>query len=145
MSFLSLADTVSSIENTSESTQLFLKEALKDILFKAKSPIILTECSEKEELISLGVLTEASGKYEVSKQWTKSAKKLYSYLSRKFDKESYLDPETFELIDIPKGSSFACESSVASGENTLFLQFPDDEVTALLDLFDSNPCKYWNK
>ncbi len=145
MDFLSLTDIVSSIENLSDSTQLFLKKALKDILFGTKRPIVLTECSEKEELLSLGVLAETSGKYELNEKWNRNAKKLYSYLSRKFDKESYLDPETFEPIDIPKGSTFVCEMGIASGENTLFLQFPDDEVTALLDLFDSNPCKYWNK
>lgn len=145
MENMSLMDMASAIENTSDSTQLFLKDALKDIFYRTKGPIALTDCSELETILSIGILQQTDGKYDVSEQARKKIRKLYTYLIRKFDTESYLDPHTFEMVAFPKGASFTGTISVISGETVVAPQFPDDEVTALLDMFDSNPCKYWSQ
>lgn len=144
MEILSLMDMVSDIENLSNNTQTFLKEALKNILYQTKGATLLISGADLEAILAIGILQEIDGKYDVSNRAKKNARKLYTYLTRKFDKESYLDAETFELVDIPKGSTFVSKINVMSGENSLSLEFPDDEITALLDMFDSNPCKYWS-
>lgn len=144
MEILSLMDMVSAIENTADSTQIFLKDAMKEILYKSKGPATLTFCSELESIVSIGILQQTEGKYDISNAARKQARKLYTYLVRKFDTEPYLN-EDCEMIEVPKGSIFECVVDVSSGKSSLSLQFPDDEITALLDLFDSNPCKYWGR
>lgn len=139
-----LTDMVAAIENTSDSVQLFLKNALRNILYKARGPIELVGCAELDAIISCEILNEIDGKYDVSISAKKNARKLYTYLVRKFDTDIYLDPETCQEVAIPKGATFMCSMSVDDGASSLALQFPDDEVTELLDLFGSNPCKNWN-
>ena len=144
MEILSLMDMVSAIENLSNNTQIFLKEALKNILYQTKGATPFASSADLEAVLAIGLLQEIDGKYDVSEQARKKIRKLYTYLIRKFDTESYLDPHTFEMVAFPKGASFTGTISVINGETVVAPQFPDDEITALLDLFDSNPCKYWS-
>lgn len=143
MNVFSLMEMVAAIENTSDSVQLFLKNAMSDILYRTKGSIQLPGCYELDAVLSTGILQETDGKYSFSESAKKKARKLYTYLVRKFDTELYFDPETCQTIDIPKGAVFVGTIDVSSGESSISLHFPDDEVTELLDLFGVNPCKKW--
>ena len=44
--------------------------------------------------------------------------------------------------EIPKGASFVATMPVGSGAS-LSVEFPDDEITALLDLYGVNRCHEW--
>ena len=67
------------------------------------------------------------------------SRKLYTYLNRRDSVECYLDEEMNER-EIPKGAQFVSTVSNGSG-SSLSLEFPDDEITALLDRYGVNRCK----
>lgn len=69
----------------------------------------------------------------------KRLRKVYTYLIRKYDKEPYFDPNTGDMIEIPKGAEFV--ATVGMNGSSLTLAFPDDEVTEQLDRYGWNGCK----
>lgn len=69
------------------------------------------------------------------------SRKLYTYLNRRDGVECYLDEEMTER-EIPKGAQFVNTVSIGSGAS-LSLEFPDDEITALLDRHGVNRCRTW--
>ena len=77
----------------------------------------------------------------VSDNFARVSRKLYTYLNRRDSVECYLDEEMTEH-EIPKGAQFVKTVSIGSG-SSLSLAFPDDEITALLDLYGVNRCRTW--
>lgn len=71
-------------------------------------------------------------------------KKVYIYLGRKFEDEQYFDPESGGCITYPKGAAFSAAIR-PDGSSVLSVSFPDDEITALLDKYDCNRCRTWQK
>ena len=134
-----LEELVSVVENFTDQGQLALKSALSNILFK-KKPVAYSV--ENKEAVDAGVFSIEDGCLAINPAAKRKCRKLYTYLSRKFDTESYFDPETCDFKEIPKGSEFV----IAIGDNgvsELQLMFPDDEITALLDRFEQNRCEGW--
>jgi hypothetical protein len=66
------------------------------------------------------------------------SRKIYTYLNRRDGVECYLDEQMNER-EIPKGAQFIATGSGSS----LFLEFPNDEITALLDHYGVNRCRMW--
>jgi hypothetical protein len=137
---MELLELVSTIENLTEDCQRVLLRALKEILYRQKGPAKLKNCFELDKVVEIGILVYDGGRYDVTETAKKRIRKLYTYLIRKYDSESYFDPETCSFLDIPKGAEFVDTMDVSSGKTTLRLKFPDDDVTALLDLFGTNRC-----
>lgn len=71
-------------------------------------------------------------------------KKVYIYLSRKYEDESYYDPDVDEMLEIPKGAALSV--TISHGKRgELRAYFPDDEITALLDKYGCNRCASWGR
>lgn len=139
---MDLQELVSITENLTDGCQRVLWSALKEILYRQKGPAKLKPCDELEGIIDLGLLVHLDGRYAVPEMAKKKIRKLYTYLVRKFDVDLYFDPESGTTKEIPKGAEFVSITS-PDGCSQLMLQFPDDEVTALLNLFGTNRCDNW--
>lgn len=138
---MDLQELVSTVENLTDGCQQALWEALKEILYRQKGPAKLKPSTDLDCIVKCGVLVSRDGRYDVPEAAKKGIRKLYTYLVRKYGTESYFDPETCQIVDIPKGATFVATVSAATGKTTLCLQFPNDEITELLDLFGTNRCK----
>ena len=139
---MDLQELVSITENLTDDCQRVLLAALKEILFRQKGTAKLKHCNDLERIVEIGLLICIDGRYAVP-EGIKKIRKLYTYLLRKFDTELYYDPDADEIKEIPKGAEFVCTMTL-DGKSKLALQFPDDEVTALLDLFGVNRCDNWS-
>ena len=139
---MDLQELVAITENLTDDCQRVLREALKEILYRQKGSAKLKPCDELDRIVEIGLLSYDDGRYAVAEMAKKRIRKLYTYLVRKFDVEYYWDPETGDDKAIPKGAEFICAMDL-NGNNQLALQFPDDDVTALLNLFGTNRCDNW--
>lgn len=69
---------------------------------------------------------------------------LYKYLHRKFDKETYYDPDTGEMVEVPAGSYDKTTLTIGLDGNcsiSVSSELPSDLATDVLDFFDQNPTK----
>ena len=138
---MDLQELVSIVENLTDESQQVLLNALKEILFRQKGPAKLKTCDELDRIVEIGLLIHEDGRYAAPEPVKKRLRKLYTYLVRKFDVDCYWDPDTGEDKTIPKGAEFVGVIS-ANGIKTS-IQFPDDEITDLLNLFGVNRCDNW--
>jgi hypothetical protein len=69
-----------------------------------------------------------------------NARKLYSYLLRKFDYDLCFDDVMGE-VKVPHGAEFVRYSTAPDGSRVSIYQFPDDEITHLLDMYNANRCR----
>lgn len=80
---------------------------------------------------------------QLSGNFLKPSRKVYTYLNRRNEFEMFVD-EKGEVHELPKGAQFTATVTVGTGANTsLALEFPDDEITALLDKYGVNRCRGW--
>ena len=133
---------VSTLENLTDECQRALWEALKEIIYRQKGPAKLKPSYELDCIVDIGLLVFIDGRYAVPEMAKKKIRKLYTYLVRKFDDELYYDPDCNEYRSYPKGAEFVCTVDM-NGETKLSIQFPDDDVTAMLNLFGTNRCDNW--
>ena len=138
---MKLIDLVSIVENMTDDCQRVLFKALKEILYRQKGSAKLKQCNELDTIVESGILNLEDGRYSIAEPAKKKIRKLYTYLLRKFDVDSYFD-ENGTLKEIPKGAEFVATINM-DGSSRLAVQFPDDEVTAMLDLFGTNRCDNW--
>lgn len=138
---MDLKELVSATENMTDDCQRALLEALREILYRQKGPAKLKQSNDLDCIVQFGLLDFDGDRYAIPLPAKKKIRKLYTYLLRKFDVELYFDEDGKEK-SIPKGSEFVY-TVFANGEGKLTLQFPDDEVTDLLNLFGTNPCDNW--
>lgn len=139
---MDLQGLVSITENLTDDCQQVLLEALKEILYRQKGPAKLRRCAELDRIVEIEILAYSDERYTISEMAKKKIRKLYTYLLRKYDFEWYLDPETESQKSIPKGAEFVSTCSI-DGNVITIIQFPDDEVTEMLDLFGTNRCDNW--
>lgn len=71
-------------------------------------------------------------------------KKILTYLIRRDDIEEYYDPNDNKVKTIPKGAEFKI-SVTPHGVSALEINFPKDEITDLLNMYEKNRCIGWNK
>lgn len=79
----------------------------------------------------------------LSDNFVRVSRKIYTYLNRRDAVESYFDEKMVEH-EIPKGAEYVATITIGSG-SSLSLEFPDDEITALLDHYGVNRCRTWKK
>lgn len=139
---MDLQELVAVAENLTDDCQKVLWNALKEIIYRQKGPAKLKPSDALDRIVGIGLLVHADGRYNVPEAAKKRIRKLYTYLVRKYDVEYYLDPETCAEKVIPKGAEFVCTMGL-DGKSELALRFPDDDVTALLNLFGVNRCDNW--
>lgn len=70
---------------------------------------------------------------------TIAKKKVYTYLLRKYTDDNIMD-ENGNFRSIPHGAEYSVAVS-ESGVKELIVQFPDDEITELLNKYDANRCE----
>ena len=139
---MDLKELVSIAENLTDDCQLVLRDALKEIVYRQKGQAKLKHCDELDRIVEIGLLVYEDGRYSVPEPAKKSLRKFYTYLVRKFDWDYEWDEETGEAKPYPKGAEFVVEISL-DGSIKSYMQFPDDEVTDLLNLFGVNRCNNW--
>ena len=140
---MNLHELVSILENLTDDCQRVLRGALKEILYRQKGPAKLKQSCELDRVVDIGLLVCENERYDVPIPAKKKIRKLYTYLVRKFDDEMYYDPDSNEYKTFPKGAEFVCTVDM-DGRSKLSVQFPDDDVTALLNLYGTNRCANWN-
>ena len=141
---VSLRDAVRAAESVSESSQRLLRRIMYETLYHKAAVVKLKNKENSEELVSAGLclrVDEPAGVALVP-ELEKARRKLYTYLGRRNESEPYFDPESGNIKEIPKGSSFDAIVSLDGGVS-LSLCFPDDDVTALLDEYGVNRCRGW--
>lgn len=138
---MDLKELVSVTENMTDDCQRALLEALREILYRQKGPAKLKQSHDLDCIVQFGLLDFDGDRYAIPLQAKKRIRKLYTYLLRKYDVTLIVDGDG-STSEIPKGSEFVY-TIFANGEGKLTLQFPDDEVTELLNLFGVNPCDNW--
>lgn len=135
-----LRELVSLAENLTDDCQRVLLESLKEIIYRQKCPAKLKHCVELDRIVDIGIIDNVNGRYSIAETAKKNIRKLYTYLSRKFDTVPFFDPEACQVVDIPKGANFVSTLDVFTMKMKLHLEFPDDEITDLLNLFGTNRC-----
>lgn len=95
------------------------------------------------ELIASGLVADASdGAVSVADCIVKTGRRLCTYLLRKLENDTMVD-ENGELFEYPHGAHLVAVIAVGGPASGLRCEFPDDEVTELLDQFGANRCPEW--
>lgn len=140
---LSLSEAVEKVEALDPAGQDLLRAVLVESVYK-KAPFHKVKRGEDfGALISAGLVLQIDEPAGVvlSGDLEKVRRKLCTYLSRRNDVERYLDEDLNEH-EIPKGSQFVATVTIGGG-SSLSLEFPDDEITELLDRYGVNRCRGW--
>lgn len=138
-----LKDAVATVELLSVEDQCLLRSLLSEAVYK-KMPVHKIKKGEKfDSLISAELVVPIDEPIGVvlDPKLEKVRKKLCTYLSRRNEVDHYFDEELVEH-EIPKGSKFVATITIGVG-SSLLLEFPDDEITALLDQYGVNRCRGW--
>lgn len=78
-------------------------------------------------------------------KFKKPSRKMYTYLNRRNEVEYYYDEDMVERT-IPKGAQRVLSGALFGSSNdkpSLSLEFPNDEITDLLDQYGVNRCRTW--
>lgn len=138
-----LKNAVAVVESLALDDQRLLRSLLSEAVYK-KMPVHKIKKGESfDGLISAGLVIPVDEPIGVvlDPKLEKVHKKLCTYLSRRNEVEHYFDEELVEH-EIPKGSQFVATVTIGAG-SSLSLEFPDDEITALLDQYGVNRCRGW--
>ena len=140
---MSLMDAVAVVETLDVADQRKLRSLLSEALYK-KQPVHKIRRGEQfDALVASGLVVKIDDPDAVvlSDQLGKVRKKLCTYLSRRNESEPCVD-ENGDPYTIPSGASFVAAASL-SEPPALSIVFPEDEITALLDLHGVNRCRGW--
>lgn len=77
----------------------------------------------------------------LSDDFVRVSRKIYTYLGRRLEDDFVYEGDGSEVA-IPKGSHFVAAIAIGGG-SSLSVEFPDDEITALLDQYGVNRCREW--
>lgn len=130
----SLSEAVEKIERLSEPAQRVLKDVLRAQKAGYKPRGVSSDCLA--ELILSGLVVDVGGVLSPVEDMKRSRRMATSYLRRKFDDDEYLDPDSGEFVPIPHGAEFVACAGLDGVQCRMV--FPDDEITALLDLYEVN-------
>lgn len=141
MSTNKLESAIALVESIGLPDQKFLRSVLSDLIYKKKPVHVQKKGEDPAALVSTGlvvVLDDPAG-LVLAPEYSSIGRKLCTYLTRRNETELYFDPDR-GMIEIPKGAQYVACVSI-SGEPSLCLAFPDDEITALLDRHGVNRCR----
>lgn len=142
---MKLDQAVALVEKASIESQRLLRRILYETLYRKKLPVVLRPGEDPEELVALGLCVCVDDPAGVisSPDLEKVRRKVYSYLGRRNEVDVSYD-ENMKEIEIPKGAQFAFVMNLLDPSDTyLGVEFPDDDVTRLLDLHGVNRCRGW--
>ena len=129
---------ISVLEGIEENGQRALQTLLKNSLYKKS---IKVDPAALELLADVGLVNICDGAVCFCPDLDACRKKTYTYLLRKYEVEDYLD-DNLEPHSIPYGSTFS--ATVTPDKVELCVEFPDDDVTELLDHYGVNRCRGWS-
>ena len=138
-----LKDAVAAVESLALDDQRVLRSLLSEAVYKKMSVHKIKRGEKFDGLISAGLIVPVDEPVGVvlDPKLEKVRKKLCTYLSRRNEVEHYFDEELVEH-EIPKGSQFVATIATDAG-SSLSLEFPEDEITELLDHYGVNRCRGW--
>lgn len=140
MNPMSLSDAVERVERLSLTDQKLLRAALVGYAYR-KQPVMKAGNFAALEAAGLVLRVDDPAGYSIAPEVAKIARRLCTYLTRRNETDSYFDPERGR-VDFPKGAEFVGTFGI-SGHASFGVQFPDDKITALLDLHGVNRCRTW--
>ena len=140
----SLSESVALVEKLDINEQRKLRELLSEAVYKKQLIHKKKRGEDFTALVSAGFLVKIDEPDGVilDSNLEKVRKKLCTYLSRRNEVDSYLDEE-MKTHEIPKGAQFVATARIGS-RSSLSLEFPDDDITELLDQYGVNRCRGWN-
>lgn len=138
-----LKSAVAVVESLALDDQKLLRSLLSEAVYKKAPFHKIKKGEDLSALMSAGlvVIVDDPAGAVLDPSLDKVRKKLCTYLSRRNEVERYFDEELVEH-EIPKGSQFVATITIGTG-SVLSLEFPDDEITALLDQYGVNRCRGW--
>lgn len=138
-----LKSAVAVVESLALDDQKLLRSLLSEAVYKKVPFHKIKKGEDLSALMSAGlvVIVDDPAGAVLDPSLDKVRKKLCTYLSRRNEVERYFDEELVEH-EIPKGSQFVATITIGTG-SVLSLEFPDDEITALLDQYGVNRCRGW--
>ena len=138
-----LKSAVAVVESLALDDQKLLRSLLSEAVYKKAPFHKIKKGEDLSALMSAGlvVIVDDPAGAVLDPSLDKVRKKLCTYLSRRNEVERYFDEELVEH-EIPKGSQFVATITIDTG-SVLSLEFPDDEITALLDQYGVNRCRGW--
>lgn len=138
-----LKSAVAVVESLALDDQKLLRSLLSAAVYKKAPFHKIKKGEDLSALMSAGlvVIVDDPAGAVLDPSLDKVRKKLCTYLSRRNEVERYFDEELVEH-EIPKGSQFVATITIGTG-SVLSLEFPDDEITALLDQYGVNRCRGW--
>ena len=138
-----LKSAVAVVESLALDDQKLLRSLLSEAVYKKAPFHKIKKGEDLSTLMSAGlvVIVDDPAGAVLDPSLDKVRKKLCTYLSRRNEVERYFDEELVEH-EIPKGSQFVATITIGTG-SVLSLEFPDDEITALLDQYGVNRCRGW--
>lgn len=142
-----LKQAVSDVEKLSVDDQRLLRVILSEAVYKKASYHKIKRGESFGDLIAAGFVVPVDDPVGVvlSDDLATVRRKLCTYLSRRNENDSYYDPELDRFVEFPKGAQFTATVTVgtAGSGTSLVLEFPDDEITELLDHYGVNRCRGW--
>lgn len=142
---LSLRDAVAVVESLPDASQVVLMNALRNKLYRKRDKYKQKKLDGIAELLASGLATDASGgAVSVADCVLKCGRRLCTYLLRKYENDTAADSNG-ELFEYPHGACFVTNITIPGGVSGLGCEFPDDEVTELLDHYGANRCKGWSR
>lgn len=142
---LSLQDAVAAVEALPVASQIVLMNTLRNKLYHKRDKYKQKKPDGVAELIASGLVVDASGgAVSVADRIVKNGRRLCTYLLRKFENDAAVD-ENGELFEYPHGAHFVAIIEVGGLASGLRCEFPDDEVTDLLDRYNANRCREWKR
>lgn len=143
MRALKLSEAVDRVETLGVSDQRLLRSILVDLVYKKKAARASKACEDFSALEAAGLVVRVDDPagFAVAPDLCKVGRKLCTYLTRRNETDSYYDPDR-GMVDYPKGAEL-CGVMGLQGPAVWHAEFPDDEITALLDLHGVNRCRTW--
>lgn len=143
MSALKLPEAVDRVETLGVADQRLLRSTLVDLVYKKRAVRVPKACEDFSALEAAGLVVRVDDPvgFAVAPDLCKVGRKLCTYLTRRNETDSYYDPDR-GMVDYPKGAEL-CGVMDLPDPATWHAEFPDDEITALLDLHGVNRCRTW--
>lgn len=133
---LSLEVAVEILETYSEEAQLVLMQTLRNKLYRKRETYKPKKTDGVTEIIASGLAVDASnGAVSVADCILNCGRKLCTYLLRKYE-----DDDEGQLYSYPHGANSVTTIRI-NGITSSGYEFPDDEVTELLNKYDANRCR----
>lgn len=131
---LSLSEAVEIVECLTLPEQ----RVLMDVLRRKMRPL-----SGAEALATAGLVEDLGrGSVGPSASLHGCARRLLTYLMRKFENSEYFDPDAGEMVPCPHGAEYVATVDACTGASGGW-EFPADDVTVLLDFYGVNRCRGW--